>query len=78
MVRALQRGLSEHTPLFVDSDDATHVRNKNIFSFELSWFEREDLLDLVAREWDKENRGESNIERWQYKIRHLRQFAGLG
>lgn len=40
-VRALQRGLSDHTPLLVDSGEATHVGNKNIFSFKLSWFERE-------------------------------------
>jgi len=73
-VKALQRGLPDHTPLLVDSGDATHVGNKNTFSFELAWFEKEGFLDLVAREWAKENRGHSNIERWQYKIRHLRQF----
>lgn len=38
MVRALQRGLSDHTPLLVDSGDATHVGNKNIFSFKMTWF----------------------------------------
>lgn len=31
-------------------------------------------LDLIARKWAKENRGEFNIERWQCKIKHLRQF----
>lgn len=39
MVRAIQRGLFDHTPLIVDSGDAVHLGNKNIFSFELSWFE---------------------------------------
>jgi len=73
-VRALQRGTLDHTPLLVDSGDASHVGNKNTSSFELAWFEKEGFLDLVAREWAKENRGHSSIERWQFKIRHLRQF----
>ena len=73
-VRALQSGLSDHTPLLLDSGDATHIGNKNIFSFEPSRFEREGFLDLIAREWAAESRGDSNLERWQYKIRHLRQF----
>ena len=29
---------------------------------------------VSTREWAAEQRGESNIDRWQYKIRHLRQF----
>ena len=36
--------------------------------------EREDLLKMAAREWGKETRGETNVERWQFKIRQLRQF----
>lgn len=73
-VWALQRGLSDHTPLLVDSGEAAHVGNKAIFSFELSWFEREGFLEMVASEWAKETRGKSNIERWQFKMRHFRQF----
>ena len=48
--------------------------NKNIFSFELAWFEREGFLDLIAREWAKDSGGRTPIERWQNKIRHLRSF----
>jgi hypothetical protein len=39
------------------------VGNKNIFSFELAWFEREGFLDLVAREWAKDSGGRSNVEK---------------
>src|SRR3954464_5555314 len=46
-VRALQRSLSDHTPLVFDSSDVTHFGNKNIFSFEPSWFEKEGFLDLI-------------------------------
>ena len=73
-VQALTRGISDHTPLFVDSGEPRHVGNKNTFSFETSWFEREGFLDIVAREWARESRGRSPVERWQNKIRHLRCF----
>uniref|UniRef100_A0A453HI56 Uncharacterized protein n=1 Tax=Aegilops tauschii subsp. strangulata TaxID=200361 RepID=A0A453HI56_AEGTS len=62
----------DHTPLLVNSGEATHVGNRN--NFELGWFEREGFLDLVVAEWAKELGGISNIDRWQNKIRHLRQF----
>ena len=73
-VQALSRGISDHTPLFLDSGEATHLGNKNIFLFELAWFEREGFLALVAREWDKDAGGRTALERWQNKIRHLRSF----
>uniref|UniRef100_A0A453RB20 Uncharacterized protein n=1 Tax=Aegilops tauschii subsp. strangulata TaxID=200361 RepID=A0A453RB20_AEGTS len=64
----------DHTPLLVDSGEATHVGNINNFSFELGWFKREGFCDLIATEWAKECSGISNVDRWQNKIRHLRQF----
>uniref|UniRef100_A0A453PAT7 Uncharacterized protein n=1 Tax=Aegilops tauschii subsp. strangulata TaxID=200361 RepID=A0A453PAT7_AEGTS len=64
----------DHTPLLLDSGEATHVTNKNAFSFEQSWFEREGFLELIAREWAKPVSGRTPVERWQNKIRHLRQF----
>ena len=73
-VQALTRGISDHTPLLVDSGAPTHLGNKNIFSFELAWFEREGFIDLLAREWAKDSGGRSPMERWQCKIRHLRRF----
>ena len=73
-VQALTRGISDHTPLLLDSGGATYSGNKNVFSFEMAWFEREGFLDLIAREWAKEVGGRSAIERWQNKIRNLRSF----
>ena len=61
----------DHTPLLVDSGEATHVGNKNVFSFEIAWFEREGFIDLIAREWAIETGGHSSVDRWQNKIRHL-------
>ena len=71
-VQALSRAIFDHTPLLVDSDEGTHLGNKNIFSFELAWFEREGFLDLIAQEWAKDSGGRSSIERRKNKIRHLR------
>ena len=70
-VQALSRAISDHTPLLVDSGEATHVGNKNTFSFKLAWFERAGFLDLIAREWAKNSGGRSPVERWQNKTRHL-------
>jgi hypothetical protein len=67
-VHAMQRAISDHTPLLVDSGEATHIGNKNIFSFELSWFEKEDFLEMVVREWARPVAGRSSMERWQNKI----------
>ena len=63
-VQALSRGISDHTPLLVDSGEAMHMGNKNTFSFELAWFEREGILDLIAREWAKDTGGLTSVERW--------------
>ena len=60
-VQALSRGISDHTPLFVDTGEATHLGNKNAFSFELAWFEREGFLDLVAKEWAKDSGGKTAL-----------------
>ena len=74
IVQALSHGISDHTLLFVDSGEATHLGNKNSFSFEMAWFEREGFFDLVAREWAKDSGGKTALQRWQDKIRHLRSF----
>ena len=50
-IQALQRAISDHTPLLVDSGEATHMGNQNVFSFEIAWFKREGFIDLIAWEW---------------------------
>ncbi|XP_044947663.1 uncharacterized protein LOC123397007 [Hordeum vulgare subsp. vulgare] len=71
-VQALQRAISDHTPLLVDSGEANHRGNKNVFSFELSWFEREGFMDLITKEWGTHLGGSTSVEIWQNKIRNLR------
>ena len=46
-VQALSHAISDHTPLLVDSGEVTHACNKNVFSFELSCFQKEGFVDLL-------------------------------
>lgn len=73
-VCALQRAISDHTPLLLDSGQATHKGKSDAFSFESSWFTREGFVDMISREWNKHAGGNSSVDVWQNKIRHLRQF----
>ena len=71
-VHAMTRTRSDHTPLIIDYGKHAHLGNKALFSFELSWLRWPDLFDLVRREWESTHGGNTPIERWQQKIRHLR------
>ena len=73
-VHALTRMGSDHTPLIIDSSEQAHMGNKSHFSFKLSWMRQDGFYDMVCREWLSINSGSSPMERWQNKIRHLRQF----
>ena len=53
VVRALQRSISDNTPLLLDSGEASHPGNKEAFSFQTSWFEGEGFLDTASHEWSK-------------------------
>jgi hypothetical protein len=73
-VHALTRTGSDHTPLLIDSGEAAHVGNKTTFSFELSWMRQDGFFEMVRDEWTSVHSGGSPVERWQHKVRHLRQF----
>jgi hypothetical protein len=73
-VRAMTRTSSDHTPLLLDSGCPSHLGKNSNFSFELSWLRQEGFYDLIKQEWLAVNTGETPVERWQHKVRHLRQF----
>ena len=73
-VHALNRAGSDHTPLLLDTGEQAFVGNASRFTFEFSWFKQEGFYDLVVREWNAIQVGNSPVEWWQNKIRHLRQF----
>jgi hypothetical protein len=73
-VQALTRSESDHTPLLLDSGEQAHLGNKVLFSFELSWLRQEGFYDMVAQQWAAMSCGDSPMEVWKNKIRHLRNF----
>lgn len=44
-VHALDRGVSDHTPLLLDIGEPSYIGITKQFKMELSWFSREDFCD---------------------------------
>jgi hypothetical protein len=73
-VVALNREISDHTPLLLSTCEAPKQVKRPQFKFELGWLLREDFFYFVSEVWNKENRGVNSLLRWQNKITRLRQF----
>nr|XP_034607094.1 uncharacterized protein LOC117866906 [Setaria viridis] len=73
-VDALSREISDHTPLLLSTGHEGVRRSQHMFKFELSWLLRKDFLEIVADVWSKERKGSNPMQKWQNKIRRLRQF----
>jgi hypothetical protein len=74
IVVALSREISDHTPLLLDTGERAVCKNKNSFKFELAWLLKDGFFELVSEVWHKDSRGATPMQRWQNKIRRLRQF----
>jgi hypothetical protein len=78
-VRALDRGVSDHTPLLLDTGDAAFKGNNRQFKLEPSWFTRDDFYARLVEIWNKPVRGMNSVQRWNRKMsalrRHLRGWA---
>jgi hypothetical protein len=72
-VEARDRNISDHTPLVVSTSASTHQSGSRPFRFERGWLLKEGFYDMVANIWRSENSGSSPLQRWQSKIRRLRQ-----
>jgi exonuclease III len=72
-VEPRDRNISDHTPLVLSTGASTHTSHTRPFKFERGWLLREDFYDMVANIWQSENAGSTSLERWQSKIRRLRQ-----
>lgn len=73
-VEALTREISDHTPLLLDTNQASHKGNTPLFKFELGWLAKDGFFDLITNVWKAENRGTSPLQRWQNKIRTVRRY----
>jgi hypothetical protein len=71
-VRALDRGVLDHTLLLLDMGDAAFKGNSRQFKLELSWFTRDDFYARVAKIWNKPVQGRNSVQRWNRKMSALR------
>ncbi|WVZ71809.1 LOW QUALITY PROTEIN: hypothetical protein U9M48_020345 [Paspalum notatum var. saurae] len=72
-VQALSREISDHTPLLLNSGDGDSISPHNVFKFELGWLLHEGFFDMVKNVWISTDIGDNPMDRWQAKIRRLRQ-----
>jgi hypothetical protein len=73
-VEARDRNISDHIPLVVSIGASTHQSGTSPFRFERGWLLREGFYDMVANIWRSEDSGSCPLERWQSKIRRLKQY----
>jgi hypothetical protein len=73
-VDALSREVSDHTPLLLSTGGKPKTGSQPPFRFELGWLLKDGFFELVSDVWNKEKRGGTPIQKWQNKIRRLRQF----
>jgi hypothetical protein len=73
-VEALNREISDHTPLLLNLGGKTKSKKQPPFKFELGWLLKDSFFEVVSEVWKKENRGTTPMQRWQNKMRRLRQF----
>jgi hypothetical protein len=73
-VDTLSREISDHAPLLLSTGEKLKVVRQQPFIFELGWLLKEGFFELVSDVWNKEKRGVTPMQKWQNKIKRLRQF----
>lgn len=67
-VIALSRDISYHTPLLLNTGEASPGSSQPTFKFELGWLLRDGFIDMVQKVWSEENTGSTPIEKWKVKL----------
>ena len=79
-VHALDRGVSDHTPLLLDIGEPSYRGIAKQFKMELSWLAREDFRHRETEIWNKPIHGRNSVQRWNRKMgamrKHQRGWAG--
>ena len=73
-VDALNREISDHTPLLLCTGERVQRSSQPEFKFELSWFLQKDFFETVTSIWRSVDYGSTPIKKSHNKIRRLRQF----
>jgi hypothetical protein len=76
--QALDRGISDHMPLYIDTRSLIFSGGSKPFRFELSWFAHEDFFEKVVDMWNKPIKGNNSVQRWNLKLGALRSFLEGG
>jgi hypothetical protein len=72
-VQALTKEVLDHTPLLLNSGESSHMAKQPMFKFELGWLLRDGFIEMAKDIWVNTTGGQTSMERWQCKIRRLRQ-----
>jgi hypothetical protein len=67
------RDISDHTPLLCCTNNASSSYQPQ-FKFELGWLIRDGFCDIVRDVWQSIRAEGTPLERWQAKVRRLRQY----
>jgi len=67
-VIALDRGVSDHTPLLLDTGDPSYTGNTQQFKMELSWLTHEDFRERVTEVWNKPVAEQNSVQCWNRKL----------
>jgi hypothetical protein len=62
-VEALNRDISDHTPLLLSTGDGVQIKKQPPFKFELGWLLKEGFFETVSEVWTKERRGSTPMQR---------------
>jgi hypothetical protein len=73
-VEALNREISNHTPLLLSLGEMAKSKKQPPFKFEFGWLLKDGFFEVVTEVWKKQSRGTTPMQKWQNKIRRLRQF----
>lgn len=73
-VHALDRGVSDHSPLLLDTGTPALFGSNKLFKFELLWLQREGFQERVKQIWTNTFKGRNSVQRWNNKLSALRRF----
>jgi len=77
-VHALDRGVSDHTPLLLETDDSFYMGHAKQFKLELSWLSLEDFRERVIEIWNKPVSEQNSGQHWNRKLGALRKHLQGG
>jgi exonuclease III len=71
-IQALDRGVSDHTPLLLDTGSPAFKGKSKKFKLELCWLSCEEFNKKVVEIWNGPTKGRNSVQRWNSKMSALR------